>query len=227
MLQPPAKRRVAGIGGVIPRPGESLPRAPVSAIPLPWAPGRLCPRLNAYVTADTSQQRNTHSIESREVRYTWHPWCGRVVAVHQTFDKNGQVVSHCCIDENSETRHLEIPEWMLDPAKCRRMQLAAVPTVSCEALLALRSLLRCATLPETDVVLQAQHRSLLTPGGADAKVHELQDRSIHTVSSTTQESGLAGIASRNQTESGEASRATAPRAPRKSPRLRDQKGGGR
>src|SRR5271169_732850 len=51
----PAKRRVAGIGGVIPRPVESLPRAPVPAVPLPWAPGRLCPRLNEYGTADSKQ----------------------------------------------------------------------------------------------------------------------------------------------------------------------------
>src|SRR5215831_10843779 len=51
----PAKRRVADIGGVIPRPVESVPRAPVPAVPLPWAPGRLCPRLNAFVTADSRQ----------------------------------------------------------------------------------------------------------------------------------------------------------------------------
>ena len=51
----PAKRRVADIGGVIPRPVESLPRAPVPAVPLPWAPGRLCPRLNAFGTADSRQ----------------------------------------------------------------------------------------------------------------------------------------------------------------------------
>ncbi len=51
----PAKQRSAGIGGVIPRPVESLPRAPVPAVPLPWAPGRLCPRLNAFVTADSRQ----------------------------------------------------------------------------------------------------------------------------------------------------------------------------
>jgi hypothetical protein len=44
------KRRGAGIGGVIPRPVESLPHAPVPAVPLPCAPGHLCPRLNAYVT---------------------------------------------------------------------------------------------------------------------------------------------------------------------------------
>src|SRR6266478_266184 len=49
------KRRGAGIGGVIPRPEESLPRAPVLAVPLPWDPGRLCPRPNAYVTADSKQ----------------------------------------------------------------------------------------------------------------------------------------------------------------------------
>jgi hypothetical protein len=51
----PAKQRSAGIDGVIPRPVESLPRAPVPAVPLPWAPGRLCPRLNAYGTADSRQ----------------------------------------------------------------------------------------------------------------------------------------------------------------------------
>jgi hypothetical protein len=49
----PAKRRVADIGGVIPRPEESLPRATVPAFPLPWVAGRLCPRLNAYATADS------------------------------------------------------------------------------------------------------------------------------------------------------------------------------
>jgi hypothetical protein len=51
----PAKRRVADIGGVIPRPAQSLPRAPVPAVPLPWTPGRLCPRLNAHGTADSRQ----------------------------------------------------------------------------------------------------------------------------------------------------------------------------
>ena len=51
----PAKQRSADIGGVIPRPVESLPRDPVPAVPLPWAPGRLCPRLNAFGTADSRQ----------------------------------------------------------------------------------------------------------------------------------------------------------------------------
>jgi hypothetical protein len=49
----PAKRRVADIGGVIPRPAQALPRAPVPAVRQSWAPGRLCPRLNAYGTVDS------------------------------------------------------------------------------------------------------------------------------------------------------------------------------
>jgi hypothetical protein len=117
---------------------------------------------------------------------------------------------------------------MFDPAICLRMRrLAAVPTVSCEALLDLKSLLQCAPVPDIGVVLQAQHRSLLSPGGADAKVAEPQDHSIQTVSATTEESSLAGAASGNQTERSGASRATAARAHRKAPRLRHQKGGGR
>ena len=68
----PAKRRVADIGGVIPRPAQSLPRALVPAVPLPWTPGRLCPRLNAYGTADSRQNNcvafaatNSHSTRLR------------------------------------------------------------------------------------------------------------------------------------------------------------------
>jgi len=47
------KRRGAGIGDAVPRPVESLPRAPVPVVPMPWTPGRLCPTPNAYVTADS------------------------------------------------------------------------------------------------------------------------------------------------------------------------------
>jgi hypothetical protein len=78
----PAKRRVADIGGVIPRPVESLPHAPVPVVPLPWTPGRLCPRLNAYVTTDSRQNSCaafaatiSHSTRSRGpgTRVGWSP----------------------------------------------------------------------------------------------------------------------------------------------------------
>ena len=40
----PAKQRSAGIGGVIPRPVESLRRAPVPAVPLPRGSGASLPK---------------------------------------------------------------------------------------------------------------------------------------------------------------------------------------
>src|SRR2546429_4437947 len=55
-------------------------------------------------------------------------------------------------------------QWMFDSVACCRMRLAAVPTVSCGALLDLKALLRCALFPDSAVVLQGQHRSLLSPG---------------------------------------------------------------
>ena len=117
---------------------------------------------------------------------------------------------------------------MFDSATCRRMFLATVPTVSCGALLDLKALLRCASLPDSDVVLQGQHHSLLSPGGADAKItNPTESRSIQTISSTPEAPLLAGAACRNQTENSKVAGATAARAHRKSRRLWQQKGGGR
>ena len=123
---------------------------------------------------------------------------------------------------------MEVPQWMFDSVACCRMRLATVPTVGCDALLDLKALLGCALFSDSNVVLQGQHRSLLSPGGADAKITKpTEGRSIQTVSSTPEESVLAGAASRNQTESGKVAGATAARALRNSPRFRQQKGDGR
>ena len=176
----------------------------------------------------TSRQRNTHSNESREVRYPWHPWHARAVAVHEALTKNGRGVFRCGIDENPGMRLLEIPQWMFDSVACCRMRLATVPTVSCGALLDLKALLQYASFPDSDVVIQGQHRSLLSPGDADAKITKsAESGSIQTVSSTPEAPVLAGAASRNQAENSKVAGATAARAHRKSPRLRQQKGGGR
>jgi len=110
----------------------------------------------------TSRQRNTHSTESREVRYSWHPWHDRMVTTHRSFTRNGRAFFCCSVEESLEGRLLEIPQWMFDPAICCRMQLAAVPTVSCEALLDLKTVLQCALPPDREVVLQAQHPCLLS-----------------------------------------------------------------
>ena len=189
---------------------------------------RVCPFLTRDESGPrgTSRQRNTHSTESREVHYPWHPWHDRVVAIHQSFTRNGCALFHCSIEENLEARLLEIPQWMFDPSTCCRMRLATVPTVSSQALLDLKSLLQCA-LPGSDGVVQAQHRSLLFPGDADARVTEpTKNRSTQTISSTPPEPGLGGAAARYQAENGEIGRATAARTLRKSPRFGQQKGGG-
>ena len=181
----------------------------------------------AVAHSRTSEQHNTHRIEWREVRYAWHPWYGRAVAVYKRFARYDRVTFQCSIEADPEARHLEIPGWMFDPAICLGMQLAAVPKVSCEVLLELKSLLQSAPVPEVGVVLQAQHHSLHSPGGADAKVAEPQDHSIHTVSATTEESSLAGTASRSQSERDGASRATAALTLLNATRLQHQKAGRR
>jgi hypothetical protein len=176
----------------------------------------------------TSRQRNTHNIELREVRYPWHPWHARTVAVHEALTRNGRAVCRCGVDENPRGRLLEIPQWMFDSVACRRMRMANVPKVSCGALLDLKALLRCASFPDSAVVLQGQHRSLLSPGDADARITKpAESRSIQTISSAPEAPVLAGAASRNQTENSTVAGATAARAHRKSPRLRQQKGGKR
>jgi len=150
------------------------------------------------------------------------------VTVHEAFTRNKRAVFQCGADENPGARLLEIPQWMFDLVACCRMRLATVPTVSCGALLDLKALLRCASFPDSDVVLQSQHRSLLSPGDADAKITKpTESRSIQTVSSTPEAPVLAAAASGSQTESRKVAGATAARAHRKSSRFRQQKGGGR
>jgi hypothetical protein len=117
---------------------------------------------------------------------------------------------------------------MFDSVACRRISLATVPTVSCGALLDLKALLRCGSFSDSAFVLQGQHRSLLSPGGADARITKpAESRSIQTISSAPEAPVLAGAASRNQTENSTVAGATAARAHRKSPRLRQQKEGKR
>jgi hypothetical protein len=93
-----------------------------------------------------------------------------VVTIHRSFTRNGRALFFCSVEESLEGRLLEIPQWMFDPAICCRMQLAAVSTVSCEALLDLKTVLQCALPPDGEVVLQAQHLCLLSLGGAGAKI---------------------------------------------------------
>src|SRR5262245_23640883 len=98
----------------------------------------------------TSRQHNTPSTESRSVVYPWHPWCGRSVTVYEVLTRGGQAVCRCGLDEERNRRSLEIPTWMFDPAACGSLRLTAVPTVDCDALLAVQAVLRTARGSATD-----------------------------------------------------------------------------
>jgi hypothetical protein len=146
----------------------------------------------------TSRQSNTHSTESREIRYPWHPWYGRPVWIHGAFVKGGQAVYRCSLEQNHEARRFEIPQWMFDSGACCRVHRAENATVDCAALHDLKLLLHRARSPARDLVVQAQHHS--APGGADARIGEsIEDSSNRIVSPTTAESGLAKATARNQT----------------------------
>jgi len=148
---------------------RSLRRLPAGSVCRPACP---CPVRDASGSCDTSRQHNTHNIEARQVCYPWHPWFGRSVVVYEKLVKQGHAVCRCGLEEVQHHRSIEIPTWMFEPAACCRLRVMTVPTVGCDALLELKALLRAAQRPaqrpDSDGVLQAQHRSLLTAGGADA-----------------------------------------------------------
>jgi len=90
--------------------------------------------------------------------------------VYEVFIKRGQSLRLCGFEKERHGRSVEIPTWMLEPAACCRLRMMAAPTVSCDALRALKAFLRTAARPTVDVRLQAQHRPVLAAGGADAPV---------------------------------------------------------
>jgi hypothetical protein len=158
----------------------------------------------------TSAQSNTHSTESREIRYPWHPWCGRLVWIHRTVVKVGRVVYRCSLQQNHEARLFEVPQWMFESGACCRVRSAEKPAVDCAALLELKLLLHHTCSPARDLVLQAQYCS--SPGGTDASIREpTEGSSNRIVSPATADSGLAKATTRNQTEDGGVTGATAAR----------------
>jgi hypothetical protein len=118
----------------------------------------------------TSRQSNTHSTESRELLYPWHPWYGRSLWIHGALVKSGSVVYRCSLEAQQEAPLLEIPQWMFESTGCCRVHHAENPFVDCAALLDLKLLFHCTRSPVSGLVVQAQHYSV--PGGADARIGE-------------------------------------------------------
>src|SRR5215467_10253050 len=124
---------------------------------------------DAFWTDCTSRQSNTHIIESREVRYPWHPWHGRTVWIYQALRKQGEGIFRCRIDQDPSVSLQELPKGMLDTA-ASQIQIAMRAAVSCEALRDLKALLRGnPAQPGRGGVVENQHQSLQSSGGADGQ----------------------------------------------------------
>ena len=89
----------------------------------------------------TTRGRNAHRTDECEVLYRWHPWFGRVVAVHEVIERAAGRVVRCRLTEAGSDRWLELPAWMLDRAACAPMRMTAQPRVDVGALAALQALL--------------------------------------------------------------------------------------
>ena len=162
----------------------------------------------------TTRQSNTHSTDSRQVLYPWHPWYGRTVWVHDVRVRAGQAVAHCRLDPGRGGRALAIPQWMLDTASCCQICSAQWPAVSVAALLELKRLLAASAVrAEAGVVVEAQHRPSSFTGGADATVSEATTHdAAATVSSRTQRPELGAVTARDPTAERETTRTAATRA---------------
>jgi len=116
----------------------------------------------------TSQQRNTHSTDSRVVRYRWHPWFGQEVWVHQArqCQWHAETVLRCGLTPDLDTRSVEVPLWMFDGAACDVMVLSEAPTSSAAALDELRILLLATRDANAGRSRQSEHLEPIAPGDA-------------------------------------------------------------
>jgi hypothetical protein len=139
----------------------------------------------AGVDRCTSRRQNAHITERRVILYRWHPWHGRTVLIVGAVSK-GAIASFRCQLEEQDSRSLEVPQWMFDAATCCRLQQAAVPMVTCDALREVRALIAAVQRDAVGFMLQAEHPIPKLTGGAHAK-QELSacDRSAGAVPSAS------------------------------------------
>jgi len=90
----------------------------------------------------TTELKNAHGTEFREVLYPWHPWFDLQVGVHEAIDKPDGIVFRCNLSGSHTDRWLEVPAWMFDRSACARVRVSADPHGNLAALTALAALLR-------------------------------------------------------------------------------------
>src|SRR5215471_12501231 len=86
----------SGDGG---RPPPESRRSPPMLVAAPVAdPADPWPTKGASWKSDTTPQLNTHSIESREVHYRWHPWFGRRVWIYSIRTGRATASARCGLE---------------------------------------------------------------------------------------------------------------------------------
>jgi hypothetical protein len=182
------------------------------------------PNLGDCVRRDTSRHPYTHIIESREVRYPWHPWYCQRAWIYARFVKYGVASFRCGIGERVGDRSTHLPQWMFDAVACCDLRLTPTPVVSCEALVALKMLLACRLNPPAAVTfVEARHPDPSSVGDADAKLAE--NHTICALSPAASVSKLGRPAPADQTAADSTSRPIDARASRKGNRQGTPEGG--
>src|SRR5579863_2702153 len=97
---------------------------------------------NADAPRCTTRLENTHGTEFRELLYSWHPWFGLWIGVHEAIEKPDGVVFRCDLNGSDSNRWLEIPAWMFDRSTCVKVRVATEAHADLWALATLGALLR-------------------------------------------------------------------------------------
>jgi hypothetical protein len=169
----------------------------------------------------TTRRHDTHSMDSRELRYPWHPWHGQPVWIRRTSARGGVPVFQCSLDPSSGKRLLEIPQWMFDASVVCLVRLSPSPLACSEALQALKELIGPRRATANPEVVQGRHPSLSHAGGSDAKPSEVASRKpTDAVSAASHNASLGELTSGGPAPDPGAARTAAarPRAKRRTGR---------
>src|ERR687894_786941 len=107
---------------------------------------------------------NTASAAEVVVAYSWHPWAGHLVHVHEAIEREAGAWARCSLVGADVARLREIPTWMHDASVCRSMWRAPAPVAALSALVSLRALLSeamenaAAALPGAAIASAPPHR---------------------------------------------------------------------
>ena len=146
----------------------------------------------------TTNGHKTHKTECATVHYPWHPLFAQKVIIQRRRLRRGCPTAACVPENNPQRASLEIPEWMLDEARCSQMRIKTKPWVCWMALAELSSLLQQAGCGSDCFEVKYQHRFFTDQGGADANQRPIPTAgAAEPVSSSPQTAPMESSAERS------------------------------